>query len=356
MKWFVPKQSAAGRVRRRIGHLLCPGLAAALVVAITCRPASAGPSGFTVAPPYSSHYTAANLGPAPGVPAVSLALTFKADDPNTLLISGFADDFLGTGSIYSIGVTRDSHQHITGFSGTASFFASAPGIDAGLVNGPGGVLFYTDFNNNRIGEIKPGSVAPDKFINIADLGLPNGGVGGLGFVPAGLPGAGGLKLSMGNDSGFYSATVTPDGSGTYDISGLKFESTPGSGSPVVPPPATSAILYAPPGAPGFSQPTMLLDMNDYNGQVQAFAVDSNGNPIVSSLQSFLDGPTGLFGGTVDPVTGDFLFTGFQQPLVSPIVIVKSVAVPEPGALTLAVVSLAGAGAWRRLRAKGRAGN
>ena len=103
-------------------------------------------SALTVDPFYAGSYTAFDLGSAPGVPGFYGGVTFKMGDPNTLLLGGSANN--SAGKIYEIGVVRDGLGHITGFSGTASVFASAPQIDGGLEYGPGGVLFYTGYSSN----------------------------------------------------------------------------------------------------------------------------------------------------------------------------------------------------------------
>src|SRR5689334_11132336 len=130
----------------------------------------AGDSGRAqvIAPAFAGNYSLTDLGAAPGVPAPYGGLTLKAGDPNTLLLGGNAD--APTGAIYQIGVTRGTGNHITGFSGSATLFSTAPNIDGGLAYGPNNVLFYTAYPINRLGQIKPGSTAPDKLIDLTPLG------------------------------------------------------------------------------------------------------------------------------------------------------------------------------------------
>src|SRR5205085_5683967 len=54
--------------------------------------------------PFADYYSCLNLGSAPGVVTPYGGLTFKYDDPNTILIGGGANDY--SGRIYQIGVTR----------------------------------------------------------------------------------------------------------------------------------------------------------------------------------------------------------------------------------------------------------
>ena len=218
-------------------------------------PAEAAP---TLAAPYGPlSYSISNLNSVPGVPGPYGGLTLEQGDPNTLLIGGNANN--GAGAIYSIGLTRDASGHISGFSGTATPFASAPFIDGGLAYGPGGVLFYTAYSdnaasNNRVGEIKPGSTSPDKVVDLTPLGVFSS-VGTLAFVPAGQPGAGNFKIASFDGGQFYNATLSPDGSGTYNITSATQTTVPGRGP--------EGISYVPTGSPLFSQPSLLL--SEYRG-------------------------------------------------------------------------------------------
>ena len=121
--------------------------------------AGPAPAAVIVDPYYASTYSVLDLGPATGVPANYGGLTVKQDDNSTLLLGGAADS--PNAKIYSVRVQRDDANHITGFGGTATFFANANGtvggIDGGLAYAPNGTLFYTVFPDNQIGQIKTGS-------------------------------------------------------------------------------------------------------------------------------------------------------------------------------------------------------
>ena len=131
-----------------------------------------------VAPAYSGSYTLTDLGSVAGVAAPLGGLTLESGDPNILLIGGAANT--PSGQIYWIGVTRDVNNHITGFTGTASVFSDGFRNDGGLAHGPGGDLFYTQYNN-AVGQIKPGSTITDKAVDLNALGYASS-VGGLAFV------------------------------------------------------------------------------------------------------------------------------------------------------------------------------
>src|SRR5439155_5650347 len=162
-------------------------------------------------------YSFINLGSASGVVTPYGGVAFKSGDPNTLLLGGAANN--SAGAIYQISVTRGTGNHITTFAGAATLFSTAPNIDGGLAYGPGGVLFYTTYSNNMLGQIKPGSTTPDKVIDLTPLGITSS-VGTTNFVPAGFPGAGGIRIMSYTGGGFYSGTLTSDGTGTYNLSAV----------------------------------------------------------------------------------------------------------------------------------------
>ena len=275
-------------------------------------------TGQTLAPAFSADYSITDLGTPAGVPGPLGGAVFL--DANTLLLGGNANN--GSGAIYSVPLVRDGDNNIVGFGGTATLFASAPNIDGGLAFGPGGVLFYTTYSNHTIGQIKPGSVAPDKIINLGPLGIA-GSTGTLQFVPAGFPGAGRLKIASYNASTWHSASVVPDGSGTYDIVDVGPAISIGGGP--------EGIVYVSDDNTGFDNPSILV--SEYSaGRVSAYEIDSIGDPILATRRNFITGLTGAEGAAIDPVTGTFLFSTFGGG--NRVLVVNGfVAIPEPATLT-----------------------
>ena len=257
----------------------------------------------TVAPFYSGTYSIADLGQAPSVPISYGGIEFKSDDNDILLLGGSANNFAA--KIYAVGLRRGAGGHVTGFTCAAVEVASASGsvstgIDGGLDYGPDDVLFYATYSSNEVGQIKPGSTAADRFIHMTPLGVASS-LGTLQFVPAGYPGAGRLKLASYNAWIWYDATVSPDGNGTFDIT-LSGTTVPLTGGP-------EGIAFVPLGAPLFPNPSVLV--SEYsNGRVSSYEIDSNGDPIVATRKDFITGLSGAEGATIDPVTGDFLFSTF----------------------------------------------
>lgn len=252
----------------------------------------------TIAPAFATDYSFVDLGSAAGVPANYGGLTLKSGDPNTLLLGGAANG--GNAAVYAIGVVRDSNNHIIAFSGSATIFSTAPNIDGGLACGPGGVLFYTAYPINQLGEIKPGSTTPDKTIDLNALGVSSS-VGTVQFVAAGFPDAGGIRIASYNGGGFYSGTLSSDGAGTFNLSGITLRATTGSGP--------DGILYVPSGAPGFTGPSMLISEYGAN-RISAYDLDSNGIPVPASRRDFMTGLSGALGAFTDPLTKDFLFSTY----------------------------------------------
>lgn len=166
-------------------------------------------------PEFASDYNVTSLGSVPSLPSNYGGLTFLNN--STLLIGGAANT--ASGRIYTIGVLRGTDNHITGFSGTAQLFLGGSiGTynDGGVVFGPGGVLFTSQWPVNQLGQTKPGSTVEDKVIDLATLGVASSH-SALGFVPAGFGGAGQIKLVSYAAGQWYSGNLAPDGSGTYDI-------------------------------------------------------------------------------------------------------------------------------------------
>jgi Abnormal spindle-like microcephaly-assoc'd, ASPM-SPD-2-Hydin len=262
----------------------------ALVLAISLCAALPVDAQESIAPAFAGSYSLNNIGIPPGVPPSLGGMTFL--DNNTLLVGGCAES--ACGAIYSIGVVRTPPVtgHITGFSGTAVQVSTAPSIDGGLAFAPNGDLLFTGWPTNTLGEIKPGSTAPDKTVT---LPAKTNSVSGLQFAPNGD-----FKITSYNTGGFYTATLTADGTGTYNVSTVTLDSTPGGGP--------EGIVYVPAGSPVFTGPSLLLAQYGAS-TVAAFLVDSNDNPIISSAQNFVIG-LGAEGAAVDPVTNDFLFSTY----------------------------------------------
>jgi len=260
-------------------------------------------SAQTVDPFYADDYTLLDLGSVPGVPLPYGGLTFQVHDANLLLIGGSANQ--NNADIYEVRVSRDGNGSVSGFvCGSAQFFADANGntggIDGGLTYGPGDVLFYTTFNDNMVGQIKPGSTAPDRLISLTALGvLPS--VGAMMIVPPDFAGAGRLKLGSYNSWRWYDAVLTPAGDGTYDITVNPAHITGTTGP--------EGIVYVKAGNPGFAADSVLVSEYGAN-RVSSFEIDANGDPIAATRRTFITDLVGAEGAAIDPVTGDFLFSTF----------------------------------------------
>lgn len=250
-------------------------------------------------PPFDTNYVAVDLGGVPGVPSNYGGMTFKRGDPSTLLIGGSANT--ASGRFYSISVVRGTNNHITGFTNTAQFFSAGENNDGGVAYGPGGVLFYSRYPNNEIGEIRPGSTNNDAILNLAPRGI-SGSLGGLNFVPNGFAGVGRLILGSYSAGRFYSATLVAMANGTYDITNVISGDNGFSGP--------EGFIFVPAGSPQFTNNQSML-INEYSaGRVVTCRTDTNGMPVLSTLRPFLTGLTGAEGAVIDPLTGDFLFSTY----------------------------------------------
>lgn len=301
---------------------------------------------------FAASYTATDLGSVTDLPPLYGGLTFLNN--NTLLIGGAANT--AAGLIYSVGVTRDgSTNQITGFSGPATQYGTSIGAynDGGVAFGPDGVLFTSQWPVNKLGQTKPGSLAEDKIIDLAALGVADSHAA-LNFVPGGFSGAGKVKLVSWGGGEWYSATLSPDGTGTFDLMGLAQVDLNGADAGMgVLPGGPEGFTYVRAGNPGFAVNSMLVsDFSD--GSVSAYAVDANGDPILGSRRSFVDGLSGAEGAVLDPMTGDFLFSTFgggdRILLVSGFTELPPVPEPETYAMMLVGLSFLGLAARRRRQA------
>ncbi len=267
---------------------------------LTVLLASAGTlAAQTLQAPYAGTYSFVDLGSPPGVPANLGGVAFSLADQNSLYVCGGANG--AAGALYKIGVTRDGTGHITGFSGTATQVSTAGNNDGGLQFGPGGVIFFTRYSMNELGQIKPGSTVPDKIIPLTPLGFP-GSVGALSFVPAGYPNQGDLKLASYNTGRFGTVSVQPDGNGTYDLVNLRLGTTPGNGP--------EGILYPPAGSPLFTDFRQIIVAEYSAGVIAVYDVDASADPIPSTRRVFMSGLSGAEGAASDPRTGDFFFSTY----------------------------------------------
>ena len=252
----------------------------------------------SVAPEFECAYAVADLGTPAGVPGPLGGLVFQADDPNTLLIGGLANS--GGAQIYAVPVIRAGDGSITGFGTMSVPFAPSPNIDGGLDYGPGGVLFYSRYSSNRVGQIRPGETETARDDDLNALGFTSS-VGAFAFVPEGFNGAGRFKVAPFNSSVWHDATVSPDGNGTFSISAPTNSIFIGGGP--------EGIVYVERGAPQFPSESVLV--SEYSaGRIVAYQTDANGDPVVETRRVFMTGVSGAEGGTRDPVTGDFLFSTF----------------------------------------------
>ena len=298
--------------------------------------ASAGlASSQSIGNDFATDYSLVSLGSVANVPANYGGLTFL--DANTLLIGGAANG--GNGAIYSASVTRGTDGFVTGI-GAATLYATAPNIDGGLVFGPGGVLFFTGYPNNTIGQIAPGGAVPAKISAVSSNGV-NASLGSLLFVPQGYSGAGQLKVLSYNGDTWETLSYAADGQGTFNFGTTSNRIAIGGGP--------EGAAYVPLGSDGFANPSVLV--SEYStGRVVTYEVDANGDPITSTRRVVVKGLSGAEGAAIDPATGDFFFstfgggnqvvrvTGFAAPVTQ---------VPEPETYALMLAGLLAIAAKRR---------
>jgi PEP-CTERM motif len=309
-----------------------------LAVALALPAFSGTAQSATIDPVFASNYSISTFAGPAGLPPLYGGLVFSASNPNVLLIGGAANG--GAGAIYSVTVTRDANGHVNGTTGTPTLYSTAPYIDGGLAYSPTGVLFFTGYPNNTIGQITSGTT-PAR-IDSAPGSLSS--LGSLNFVPTGFSNAGALVVASYNNGKYGVLSLSPDGSGTYNLGAL----TNGAGNI---PGGPEGFVYIGAGNDNFSANSMLIAQYG-SGTVTAYEVDAQGLPILATGRLFLSGLSGAEGSTIDPLTGDFLFSTFgggNQIAVVQGFDVPVAAVPEPSTWAMLIIGFAGFGfmAYRR---------
>jgi len=246
-------------------------------------------------------------------------------NPNYLLIGASAAS--QSGAIYEVGLSRDPITHqITGLSGSPTFYASAPDIDGGLAFAPNGDLLFTQYPDNTIGELRPGSTTPD--IYASPLPAIQASVGGMTFIPAGFGGAGNAVFTSYNHGTVCESTPSLNAQSEYNFGVCGSVTIPG---------VLEQILYVPVGTTGFASNSVLVaTTTGQNILVQAYQVDAAGLPIAATATTFFTGSLNE-GIAFDSVSGDFVLTSYNQGSTTADIYVISpiqATAPEPGSLLL----------------------
>jgi hypothetical protein len=264
-------------------------------------PGNCAALGVQIAPEFADIYSCVDLGTLVTVPSPWGGFAIKYDNPGQLLITGSARS--AEGRIYAVSVGRDKDCHIAGFTGTSSSVAEAPYNEAGVAYGPGDVLFLAQAVVNQLGQLKPGSNATDKVVDLTVKGIDDS-ICGVGFVPSGFEAEGQMKLTDWPMVGsWYSASYSADGSGTFNIDSItKGPELPGG---------AAGFVFIEGGNEKFPHNSVLISEYD-TGSVVAYDLTAESNPNLSTARPFITGLTGAQGGVVDPVSGDFLFSTFAE--------------------------------------------
>jgi hypothetical protein len=279
---------------------------------------------IAIDPFYAGTYSYTDLGSVAGVPTNYGGIDFKPGDRDNIYLGGAANG--SNGAVYKIPVTRNAVTSQIETFGAPTVFSTAPTIDGGLDFGPDGVLFYAGYSGNILGQIKPGSVMPDKTTVMTSAGVASS-MGALQFVPTGFAGAGRLKLLSYNASRWYDATVSPDGSGTFNISVNPAVNIALAGG-------LEGAVYIKNTNPLFADDSVLV-AEYVTGVISSYEIDANGDPVASTKKSFMTGLSGALGASIDPYTGDFYFSTFGGG--NKVVRVQGFLIPEPTTLGLLAV-------------------
>ncbi len=228
--------------------------------------------------------------------------------------------------LYSVSFMRNASGHIVGL-GSAINLAALNVEEIGNIVGGGlafasnGTLLYVTSPLSYLGQYaNGGSQTTPLTFNGQNLNL-----GGIGYVPAGFPGAGQLKLST-IDGSWYDVNLSSTAGSFYQLSSLTQQS---SGVPAY------SFVYVPAGN-RIAEDSMIA-ADGSNLTLQLYGLDANGNPTGTGVVAVNgNGQTIGYGMARDPKTGDILFTTSDNQIWA-----LSQAVPEPGTgvLTMGAVLL-----------------
>ncbi|PCC69250.1 hypothetical protein SAMN02745121_05894 [Nannocystis exedens] len=258
-------------------------------------PIPAGPD-VVLAPEFAEFYKTYELGQVPGIPTDSRlgGCVISNEDPNLLLVAG--DSETATGKVWAIEVVRGNCDHIVNFKGVAQLVADTPYVDANLALVESGLMFYTAWPINQIGQLLPGQMAPAVTTDMAALGVENS-VSGLGFVPPGFVDAGGMRTITWPGGKWYHLDRTANGD-TFTLANAQQTAALPFGP--------GGFAYVPKGSPGFEVDHLIV--SEWSaGTVGVYRVDDQGDPLPESRKDFyLDFPS-PWGAYFEPLTGDFMF-------------------------------------------------
>lgn len=256
--------------------------------------------GQTLMPPFDSTYSIRDLGAPPGVVANFGGLFILPSEPNMLYIGGAANGIFG--QLFRVPLVRDVNGIVTGFTGTAEVVGDLPYNDGGITPDPGGLVSYGQWPVNRYGQMDPATGLLVTDIDLSPLGVASSS-SCVAFIPAGIPGAGGMRISSWSGGQYYRVSYSVGAGGIIQLGDV--EAVPESQLPGGP----EGFTWVPPGSPLFPNFTMIVSAYSA-GQVDVYDVNGSGDPIISSGRPFLTGLAGAEGAAIDPVTGDFMFSTY----------------------------------------------
>jgi MYXO-CTERM domain-containing protein len=312
-----------------------------LLAIFTCALASTGWAAPILNAAYPD-FSLVALGSLQGVPASYLYAGLGFNGSSLLLSGGdpTAASPPGFQAIYSIQADRDVNGMITGFTGTASQYASVQVttvtfnnqlvagnlMAGGLVYAPDGTLLYTTASQSYIGQYSP-SASTSSLTSVGSTPL-----GSIGYLPNGQ-----LVLTSTNGT-WYSVTL-----GNPDANGIYQNVTVGAALNNVNAPADSFANV--PGGLAQEVPNTSVLVGDTNSQaLYLYGLDGNGNPTgVGSQVVNGNGEAVGYGLVRDPLhPNSYLFTTGNNDIW-----MLTEATPEPSGVLLALGGLAVLAAWRR---------
>ena len=258
-----------------------------------------------IADEFADFYSIEDLGSIYGYDNIYAVCLFRPN-PLYILISAEKNN---SNYLLKVPVNRDPlTKRIRSFGIPEILLETPLLIWGGLAYGPGGILFATPNKQNYDYTRYVYQINQDLDWISTDLEnttLPEiNGLGSIGFAPPGFYNAGQAVLISINEGRFYK----------YDLEEIENEdwysfSNPSFGAPIDKTPA--GFSYPNIGSAGFNRQSILVSEYDVTGVIAAYEIYTSGGANLNTKRNFVENVYSPIGSTIDPFTGDLLFTHFN---------------------------------------------
>ena len=270
----------------------------------TNRPLPTGANAY-ISQEFAEFYSIEDLGSIYGYDNI-YALTLYRPNLLYILVSAEKNNI---NYILKVPVNRDPlTKRIRSFGLPEIWMETPLLIWGGMAYGPDDLIFATPNKQNYNFTRLVYQIKDDTEFDITDLSsttIPEvNGLGSIGIAPPGFYNEGQAVLISVNEGRFYKYDLERiDGEDFYSFSNSSF------GAPIDQTPA--GFSYVPLGSSGFSSQSILVSQYDTTGVIAAYSLYESGGANLTTKRNFVENIYSPVGSTIDPFTGDLLFTHFN---------------------------------------------